>query len=401
MTRLSRTEFVALLAMMFATVAVSIDAMLPALPAIGAELSPDTPNSAQFILSAFVLGLGLGTFFTGPLSDALGRKPVILCGFALFLVGSFLAWLGTSLELTLVGRVIQGLGAAAPRIVGLAIVRDLYKGREMAQIMSLATMIFTLFPAVGPLIGSLIIAFSDWRGIFAAFILFGVILSSWTALRLPESLASDSQRPLQAHLLVEAFTTMMRTRVARIAMIVQSLCMGALFSTLILVQPIYDVTFGRAESFPLWFGLVALISASGAAVNALLVVRIGMKTMVTTTLAMQAAMSLGIVVAELILPAGTALFALFVVFQTTLFFMAGTTLGNLQALAMEPLGHIAGLVASVMGGVSTIFGVMIGATAGQLFAGNIWPLSGTVVLACVTGLALMLRLQGLTRSEPA
>ena len=390
MPRLSQTEFIALLAMMFATVAVSIDAMLPALPDIGAELSPDDPNRAQLIVSSFVLGLGVGTFVTGPLSDSFGRKPVILGGFALFFIGAALAWLSASLELILAARMLQGLGAAAPRIVALAVVRDLYTGRDMARLVSVATMIFSLFPAVGPLIGSWIIALSNWRGIFLLFVFFVLVLFTWTSTRLTESLSPEDRRPFRVSSLLDATRQMMAEPVARIAMLVQGLCMGALFSILILVQPIFDITFDKAQSFPLWFALVALISATGSAVNAVLVVRIGMQRMVIGTLAIQMFIASVMVVAEMVLPVGAALFAIFMVFQASLFFMAGTTLGNLQALAMGPLGHIAGLVASVLGGVSTIFGALIGIPVGQAFDGHIWPLSVAVGVMCLGGVLLML-----------
>ena len=170
--RLSRTEFIALMGTIFATVAFSIDAMLPALPEIAAELSPQDANRAQLILTSFVLGMGLGTLVVGPLSDALGRKRVILMGAALYLIGAALAFVAPSLEMILLARVIQGLGASGPRVVSLAMIRDLYSGRAMAQIVSYAMLIFTIFPAVAPLIGAAIIAGFGWRSIFVAFLVF-------------------------------------------------------------------------------------------------------------------------------------------------------------------------------------------------------------------------------------
>ena len=392
MSRLSSPEFIALIAMMFATVAFSIDAMLPAFPDIGAELSPDAPNDAQLILSSFVLGMGIGTFFTGPLSDAFGRKNVIICGCLILICGAAMAWQSETLQTALAGRFIQGLGAAAPRIVGLAVVRDLYSGRVMARILSIATMVFALVPAVGPLIGSWIIDLSNWRGIFVAFILFAIIVSLWTGVRLPESLARDHRRPFRFHLLRDALIEMYRTPVARLSIYVQCLCMGMLFSLLVLVQPIFDITFDRADSFPYWFGLVALISATGAFVNAALVVRLGMKRMVSWTLRVQVVISAVMLGLELLWPVDDRLFAMFIFYQASLFFLAGTTLGNLQALAMEPLGHISGLVASILGGVSTIVGAVLGASVGQMFDGHIWPLTSAVLIGCSLGALIMVRM---------
>ena len=185
-SHMSKAEFIALIAMMFATIAFSIDAMLPALPNIGAELSPEDVNRAQLILTSFVFGMGLGTFVTGPLSDAFGRKPVIVAGAALYILSAGVAWVSNSLELLLISRVTMGLGAAGPRVVALAIVRDLYSGREMARLMSIAMMIFTLVPAFAPMLGAGIIHFAGWRGIFAAFVIFAMIVVLWMSLRLPE-----------------------------------------------------------------------------------------------------------------------------------------------------------------------------------------------------------------------
>jgi DHA1 family bicyclomycin/chloramphenicol resistance-like MFS transporter len=182
----------------FATVAFSIDAMLPALPEIAAELTPEDANRAQLILTSFVLGMGIGTLVAGPLSDALGRKRVILMGAALYLLGAGLALIAPSLEMILLARVIQGIGAAGPRVVSLAMIRDLYSGRAMAQIVSYAMLIFTLFPAVAPLIGAAIIAGFGWRAIFVAFLIFSLVSVGWLTLRQPETLAPEARRPLRA-----------------------------------------------------------------------------------------------------------------------------------------------------------------------------------------------------------
>ena len=195
--RLSLPEFVALMGMLFATVAFSIDAMLPAMTEIGAELSPDAPNQAQLIITSFVLGMGVGTLFTGPLSDTFGRKSVIIGGAVVFIIGAFLSWAATSLELVLASRVLQGLGAAGPRVAALAIVRDLYSGRQMARVTSFAMLVFTLVPAVAPLIGAGIIWLTGWRGIFLAFIAFSLISTGWLGLRQPESLHPEHRRPFR------------------------------------------------------------------------------------------------------------------------------------------------------------------------------------------------------------
>ncbi|MDK3072863.1 MFS transporter [Sedimentitalea sp. JM2-8] len=400
-THMSRGEFIALIAMMFATIAFSIDAMLPALPEIGDELSPADPNRAQLILTSFVLGMGLGTFFTGPLSDAFGRKPVIFFGSLLYIAAATVAWFSSSLELVLIARVVQGIGAAAPRVVAVAIMRDLYTGREMARMMSIAMMIFTIFPAFAPMMGAGIIAIVGWRGIFAAFVLFSLICIFWMGLRLPEPLAPENRRPFRAPLLLDAVRQMLAHPTVRLSIIVQTLCLGMLFTMLTMVQPVYDVIFGKADSFPFWFGAVALVSGSASLLNAAIVVRVGMRRMVTWSLGAQVVLSGGVLaISGLDLPPDR-LFAIFVFWQSCAFFMAGTTLGNLNAIAMEPMGHIAGMAASVIGAISTVLAAAIAAPIGLLFDGSLLPLAMGFVLMSIAGFALMLYMGRIEARRPA
>lgn len=389
MARMSRPEFIALIAMMFATIAFSVDAMLPALPDIAAELSPGAENNAQLVLTFFVMGLGCGTLFVGPVSDALGRKPVILFGAALYIVAAFLASIAESLELLLAARLLQGLGAACPRVVAVAIMRDLYSGRIMARMLSIAMMIFTIFPAFAPLIGAGIIALSGWRAIFLAFVLFAIIFSSWMGFRLSETLPPEKRRPVRARLLIAALREMMGNATVRLSIAVQTLCMGAMFCMLTMVQPVYDTVYGRAESFPVWFAGVAVVTALASVLNAAIVVRVGMRAMVTWTLAGQVLFSGAMLwLGSVELPDALA-FGLFVAWQGSIFFMAGTTLGNLNAIAMEPMGHIAGLAASVMGAISTVLAAGIAGAIGLTFDGSLRPLALGIFSMTLIGLGLM------------
>jgi MFS transporter, DHA1 family, multidrug resistance protein len=388
--RLSQPEFIALIAMLFATIAFSIDAMLPALPQIAAELTPADPNRAQLILTSFVLGMGLGTFVAGPISDALGRKPVIVLGAGLYMVGALLAWAAPTLETVLAARLLQGLGAAGPRVVSLAMVRDLYSGRHMARIMSFAMMIFTLVPALAPLAGQGIIALTGWRGIFLAFLVFAVVATSWLSLRQPETLAKAARRPLHPAVLLRAVAEVLANRQVVMAMVVQTLIFACLFGTISSTQQIFDVHFGRGAEFPLWFALIALCSGSASLINAALVVRLGMRFLVSVTLAVEALLT-ALYALTLIaggLPEGLA-FALFVIWAISVFMMAGLVLGNLNALAMEPMGHIAGMAASVTGSLATVASVMIAAPLGLAFDGTPRPLVIGVTALAAAGFVLM------------
>ncbi|TLP64581.1 multidrug effflux MFS transporter [Parasedimentitalea maritima] len=398
---MSRVEFISLIAMMFATIAFSIDAMLPALPEIGAALSADDINRAQLILTAFVFGMGVGTFFTGPLSDAFGRKPVIIAGASLYVVSAAVAWASSSLELLLFARVTMGLGAAGPRVVALAIVRDLYSGREMAKLMSIAMMIFTLVPAIAPMLGTVIIAFAGWRAIFIAFALFAITIVIWMGIRLPEPLAREDRRPFQLHLMIGAIREMFAHPAVRISIFVQTLCMAALFTMLTMVQPVYDVIFDRADSFPFWFGFVALMSGSASLINAAVVVKVGMRRMVTWSLASQILFSTAVLFLSNTNLPDTFQFGLFVAWQTSLFFMVGLTLGNLNAMAMEPMGHIAGMAASVIGAISTVLAAVIAAPIGLFFDGSLLPLTSGILTMIIVAYLLMLHMGRVETRLPA
>lgn len=388
--RLSQNEFIAMIAMLFAIVAFSIDSMLPALPQIATELSPDAPNKAQLIIMSFVLGMGIGTFFAGPLSDSFGRKPIIIGGTLLYALGAWAAWAAPSLETMLMARVVQGLGAAAPRVVSLALVRDLYKGREMARVVSFAMMIFTLVPAVAPMFGTVIIAAFGWRALFLCFVVFAVVAMTWMALRQAETLVPASRRPLKAGPLMQALREVLSHRVVVTAIAVQTLGFGCLFGSIASIQQIFDVTFDRASSFPFWFALIAVLAGSASLLNAKLVVRLGMRYLISVALGCQ-------VIASLIMAGMTwagfwpdaLAFPAYIVWTTGVFFMAGLTLGNLNALALEPVGHIAGMAASVTSSIATVFAVVLAAPIGLAFDGTPVPLALGVAVFTAAGYALM------------
>lgn len=386
--RLSQGEFIALMAMLTAMVAFSIDAMLPALPDIGTELTPLAMNRAQLIVTSFVLGLGIGTLFTGPMSDAIGRRPVMIGGAVVYCIGALAAWWAPTLEMMLAARVLQGVGAAGPRVVALATVRDLYAGREMARIMSFVMIIFTLVPALAPSVGAIIIAGFGWRGIFLAFLIFAAVAVLWLGLRQPETLVPAHRRPLAVATLWAGTLEILHHPTARLSIAVQTLAYGMLFAKISTVQQVFDQTYDRAAGFPLWFGAIAIAAGSASILNAQVVVRIGMRPLIKAVLVAQIGISvlmIGAVMAPLPL---LGEFWVYVFWTTSVFFMAGLTIGNLNALAMEPLGHIAGIAASVISAIATVGAVLIAVPIGLSFDGT--PLPIAIGMATCAALALWL-----------
>jgi MFS transporter, DHA1 family, multidrug resistance protein len=382
--RLGQTEFIALMAMVVATVAFSIDAMLPALPQIGAALSPDNLNNAQLIITSFVLGMGIGTLFTGPLSDAYGRKPVMIAGAVVYVVGCGLAWAAQSLELMLAARVLMGLGASGPRVVAMALVRDIYQGRDMARIMSFVMAVFALVPALAPTLGHFIILGFGWRAIFAAFMLFSVITLLWLLIRQPETLMPENRRALSIRALYTATAQMFAHRTARLSIAVQTLVFGILFIVLSSTQQVFDVTFGQGAYFHYWFGGIAILAASASLLNARLVMRLGMRAIIKAMLTIQIGITLAMIAITAIDGPYWLAFGTYVIWVTGNFFQAGLTIGNLNALAMEDMGHIAGLAASIIAAISTIGAVLIAAPIALMFDGTPLPMAvGALVAASI------------------
>ncbi|MBF5077997.1 multidrug effflux MFS transporter [Paracoccus sp. NBH48] len=382
-----------MLAFLFATIAFSIDAMLPALPDIAADLTPDNVNRAQLILTTFVAGMGLGTLFAGPLSDALGRKRTITIGFGIYIAATIAAIYADSLELLLVARFVQGLGAAGPRIVGLALVRDLYEGREMARISSFVMMIFIMIPAVAPTLGAGIIAISDWHGVFLAFIAFALIGALWLNIRQAETLPPAARRPLRIGTLYSAAREVLSDRQVMLATLILTLGFGQMFGLLSSAQQLFGETYGKGENFHLWFAAMALLSGSGTVLNATFVMRFGMRRIAKWAYVMQTIVS-GLALTLIlsgVLPQGLE-FPVFFFWAVSVFFMAGVTFGNLNALALQRMGHIAGMAASIVAAISTLAAVLIAAPVGLLYNGTAIPAITATLICSGLAWALMRRL---------
>lgn len=381
---LKLAEFIALMAAMISFVAMSTDAMLPALPQIGADLGVPGTNDAQLIVPLLVLGMAIGQPLFGPLSDSYGRKPAIAGGMVLFLVGCVMSIAANDLTIMLIGRLLQGIGLAGPRTVAVALIRDQYEGRAMARIMSFIMAVFILVPALAPALGQGILVFAHWRWIFVMFVAAGVIVLTWFMIRQPETLARDKRAPFTLGRIGLTVVEIVRIRTTLGYTIATGFVFGGFLGYLSSAQPIFDIQYGQGDWFAFYFGVLSLAIGAAAIVNARLVMRLGMRRLTRTAAAMLTALS-AIFLVITVLMQGNPPFWSLIVYLMLAFFCFGWMFGNLNALAMEPLGHVAGTGAAVVGSLATIISVPLAIVIGQAFDGTVLPLiAGFAILSGAT-----------------
>jgi len=387
---LALPEFVVMLAMMISIVAMSIDAMLPALGDIGRDLGLDDPNKAQLVVSAMFLGFAIGQICAGPLSDSYGRKPVIYMGYLIFMTGCMISLNASDFNIMLVGRVLQGLGAAAPRIVSMAIVRDGYEGRAMARIMSIVMAIFILVPAIAPAIGQAILAIGNWRSIFTMLLAMALIAFVWFAARQPETLSVQNRRKFSIHNIAGGIVETLSYRAVTGYTLASGIIFGAFLGYLSSAQQIFQETFNKGEWFAFYFGLAALAIGAASMFNSRVVMKLGMRYMTRRALVSLTIVSI-FFLAFAWTEDGAHNFPVFMAWLLSAFFCVGILFGNFNALAMEPIGHMAGLGAAVVGSVSTFISLPIGWAIGAQFNGSILPLVlGFAFLACLALAVVMI-----------
>jgi DHA1 family bicyclomycin/chloramphenicol resistance-like MFS transporter len=381
-------EFVVLMALLISLVALSIDAMLPALPEIGGDLGVRRENDPQMVISALFLGLAVGQMLYGPLSDSIGRKPAIYIGIALFIAGCLLSVLATNFSVMLAGRVLQGFGAAAPRIVTIALVRDQFEGRAMARIMSLVMAVFIFVPAVAPAIGQGILMIADWRAIFGVLLGLALIGLVWFALRQPETLPPAHRLPFSLGRIAAAIREVCVNRVAIGYTVAGGVIFGAFVGYLNSAQQIFQAQYGLGERFPLYFAALALAIGSASYVNARLVMRHGMRPLSWRALTALSASSLAFLAITYAQAGHPPLWSL-MTYLMIAFFCIGILFANFNALAMQPLGHIAGVGAAVVGSLQTLISLLLGTLIGQSYDGTALPLVGGFAILGLMSLAVM------------
>ena len=376
-------EFVILLALMISIVALSTDMILPALGIIGDDLQVANRNDTQLVLSSLFLGFAVGQVLAGPLSDSFGRKPVIYAGYVVFMAGCLLSILATEFNLMLIGRVLQGLGASCPRIITVALVRDCYEGRIMARIMSIIMAIFIIVPVIAPAIGQGVVLAFGWRAIFALLLSLALISFTWFALRQPETLPGKARRAFSLSNILSGIAEVCRHRVSVGYTLGFGVIKGAFMGYLSSAQQIFQVSFETGIMFPLYFGIASLAIGAAALFNSRLVIRLGMRFLTWRALLGVSIVSLAFL-PVVINAGGVPPLWLFMAWQLVSFFCLGMMFGNFNALAMEPLGHMAGLGAAFVGSLSTFISLPLGWAIGYAFDGGVLTL-----IAVFAGLGLV------------
>jgi DHA1 family bicyclomycin/chloramphenicol resistance-like MFS transporter len=385
--KIRRWEFITLAAALMATNSLAIDIMLPALQQIGAALDVVNENHRQYVLTAYIVGFGVSQLFFGPLSDRLGRRKPLVLGLVIYVLAAAAAALSPNFGVLLLARFIQGAGAAATRVIAVSMVRDVFDGRRMAEVMSLIFMVFMAVPVVAPGIGQVIMLFATWHYIFVFMAVGALAISIWTLWRLPETLAPENRRPFTASAVLGGFRVVLTNRIAFCYTLAGTFIFGAMFGFINSAQQIYMGIYDVGEMFPVIFACIAGLMAASNFSNARLVGRFGMRRMSQGALFLLLAISLTWLVLSLSMAIPLWLFV-------TIFAGAMIPFGalgaNFNALAMEPLGRLAGTASSFLGFMQTFAGGIIGTVIGQAFDDTVTPLAAGFCIVSLAALVMVL-----------
>ena len=366
-------EFVALMAALIAMVAMSIDVILPALAAIGGDLAAGEANDRQLAVTMFILGMAFSQIVYGPLSDSFGRRNAVFLGLGIYLAGTALCLVAESLSVLIAGRIVQGVGAAGPRIIANAIIRDRYSGRPMARVSSLTMPVFIIVPVFAPLLGQVILTVAPWRVIFWCLALFALAILLWAATRLEETLPIEKRLPFRLEPIMQSLWMVLGNRLAVGCTLVMSLTFSAFLAFLSSSQQILGEAYDLGEWFPLAFSSIAVVIGCASAANAALVIRYGMQRLSTIGIVSVAAVS-----------AGYALWSVSIGIPplwATMLWLAvsmgsiGIVSGNLNAMAMEPLGAVAGVAAGAIGTVTSLISAVLATVIARQYDGTAMPIA--------------------------
>lgn len=381
-------EFIALMASLMSIVALALDALLPALTQVGETINSFDATDNQMLITMIFLGLGIGQLFFGPLSDSYGRKPIVYAGFILFALGSAVCLLAPNLTIMIIGRMIQGVGLSAPRSIAISIIRDTYKGDYMARIMSFVTAFFILVPVIAPATGKWIMDAFNWQAIFCVQLFFAVIICIWFWKRQPETLKPIYKIPFSLKVFKNGTLEFIKYRETVAFTFTSGFITGAFLVYLSGSQQVFEEQYGLVESFPYIFAGLAVSIGLSTLLNGTLVMRFGMRRLALMALTAFCAIALLYVFVFWNQP-NPSVFVL-VSFLSLQFFCLGFLWGNFRSIAMEPIGHIAGIGAAINGFVSTVIAVPIASFISQYVIDSVWPMFLGLAVCGLISLAIML-----------
>ena len=381
-------EFVGLMAALMALTALSIDIMLPALPLIRNDYGVADENAQQLVITLYMVGFGIGQLFAGTLSDRFGRKTVMGVGLGLYALAALACMIAPSFEVLLAARLVQGIANASPRVVAIAVIRDIYGGRRMAEVMSFVMTVFIIVPAIAPALGSGLLVFSPWEGIFLFLALVAMATFAWTGLRLPETRPPEMREPLSLTWIGRAFAQVATNRFSLGYTLATGCAFGGMMAYINTAEQIYNEIYEAGALFPVLFAMVSAAMAAAAVTNSRLVSRLGMRRIGHAALLVYtgiAAVHLGL---EL-LP-GTLTLYVFMPLMMVQLFAFGLIMPNFNSIAMEPMGRIAGTASSFVGFATTGLGAFLGWVVGQAYDGSAAPLAAGYFFFGLGALALVL-----------
>lgn len=386
---MGKVEFIAMMAMLMAINALAIDIMLPGLQQIGASLGVTSENHRQYVISAYLMGFAISQLLYGPLSDRFGRRVPMFTGLIVYIVSAIACVFVPSFTSLLLFRLLQGIGSAATRVITISIVRDVYGGRMMAEVMSLIMMVFMIVPVIAPGTGQTVMLLGNWHLIFIFMAAIASAVLVWVYIRLPETLDPADVRPFTLKSVARGFQIVLTNRVALCYTLANSFIFGALFGFINSAQQIYIGIYDLGVWFPVAFSAVAVMMAFSSFVNSRFVGRFGMRRL--SHGALLAFMSInGLWLLLTLFGPHPTPFVLYMLFFAAAMFQFGWIGSNFNSLAMEPLGHVAGTASSVLGFMSTAGGGAIGALIGQAYDGTTLPLVAAFFVLSLIGLIFVL-----------
>lgn len=380
-------EFALLMALLMSIVSFSIDAVLPALGEIGRVFDLKNNNQTQWVIIGIFSGMTIGQLIAGPLSDAIGRKRILFAGIIIYFLGSLLCFTTQSFEWFLVGRFIQGIGVSGPYVASISIVRDKYSGAQMARIMSLIMMVFMVAPAIAPSLGQLIIHFFGWREIFVLYMVYATVVGVWVALRLEETLLPENRLPMRLQAFQEGFKEVVSNKTTMSYLLCAGFCFGGFIGYLGTSQQIFMQQFGKTgQEFSAYFAVLAGVMGVASFTNSKIVMKFGMRPICIYGFLGLCLISLVLLGIQLL---GVAVsFWMFMLYACILFLLFGTLFGNLNAIAMEPMGHVAGMASAIIGAASSVLSLILASIIGQLYNGTLIPMTAGFVILCGLAFAM-------------